>query len=89
MLSYNKKMLNRKQVYDEAYKKCMMKYKLYDCDKFMKLDFKLRNCRTTKCKSFYKKKIKSLRIKKSRKKNIVYRIKSNGQNTRNIKKNSK
>ena len=66
----NNKMLSRREIYEKAYKKCLKKCKVSDdCDKFLKLDFKLRNCRTTKCRSFYVKKIKSL---KKRKKSIVY-----------------
>lgn len=68
MLSYNK-MLSKREIYEKAYKNCLKKCKVSeDCDKFLKLDFKLRNCRTSKCKSFYKKKIKSLKKKKSNKK---------------------
>lgn len=62
-------MLSKREIYEKAYKKCLKKCKVSeDCDKFLKLDFKLRNCRTTKCKSFYGKKIKSL--KKSLKKKV-------------------
>ena len=52
-------MMTKKQIFEEACKKCFKKCKISeDCDKFLKLDFKLRNCKTKKCKSLYKRKIK-------------------------------
>ena len=66
-------MMTKKQIFEEACKKCFKKCKISeDCDKFLKLDFKLRNCKTKKCKSLYKRKIKNLKKskKKSKKKKL-------------------
>ena len=59
----------KKTIYELAYNQCIKKGIIKkSCDNFLKLDFelKLKKCKTSKCKKFYKSKIKSLK-KKSRK----------------------
>ena len=50
-------MSNKKSIYEMAYNACIKKGTIQQkCDKFLKLDFelKLKKCKTSKCKKFYK-----------------------------------
>ena len=61
--------MSKKNIYDQAYNSCIKKGLIQSkCAKFLKLDFelKLKKCRTSKCKTFYKNKLKSLKRKNSR-----------------------
>jgi len=64
----------KKTIYELAYDQCVKKGIIKkSCDNFLKLDFelKLKKCKTSKCKNFYKSKIKSLKKKsRKRKKNL-------------------
>lgn len=58
-------------IYEKAYNNCIKKGLINsNCDKFLKLDFtmKLKRCRTTKCKKYYRSKLKKLSKRKSPKK---------------------
>ena len=66
-------MKSAKSIYKLAYNQCIKKGIISkSCDKFLKLDFKLKKCKTSRCKIFYRSKIKSLKKMKSskRKKSI-------------------
>jgi len=61
--------MSKKNIYDQAYNSCTKKGLIQSkCAKFLKLDFelKLKKCRTSKCKTFYKNKLKSLKRKSKR-----------------------
>jgi len=68
----------KKSIYELAYNQCIKKGIISkSCDKFLKLDFKLKKCKTSKCKKFYKSKIKSLKkkMKSSKRKKSIRRKK--------------
>ena len=61
--------MSKKNIYEQAYNSCIKKGLIQSkCAKFLKLDFelKLKKCRTSKCKTFYKNKLKSLKRKSKR-----------------------
>jgi hypothetical protein len=65
----------KRAIYEEACKRCLNKE---DCDKFLKLDFKLKKCKTSKCRKLYKRKITSLKKSKKRSKKKKSRSKKDG-----------
>jgi hypothetical protein len=62
--------MKKKSIYEMAYNECVKKGVIQkNCDQFLKLDFelKLKKCKTSKCKKFYKSKIKSLKRRRTSK----------------------
>ena len=56
----------KRSIFEKAYKRCSPRGSC-SCDKFLKLDFQLKKCKTSKCRKFYTKKLKSLTKKRSKK----------------------
>jgi hypothetical protein len=79
--------MNRKSIYEMAYNKCLKKGIIQqNCDKFLQLDFelKLKKCKTSKCKKFYKSKIRSLK----RRKKTASKRKKSSKKSRSRRKSS-
>ena len=83
-------MSNKKSLYNLAYQKCVQRGLIKsNCDNFLKLDFeiKMKKCKTSKCKKFYKNKLRSL--KKSKRKSSSKKRKSSPKKRKSSSKKRK
>jgi len=79
--------MNKKSIYEMAYNECVKKGVIQkNCDQFLKLDFqlKLKKCKTSRCKKFYKSKIRSLK----RRKKTASKRKKSSKKSRSRRKSS-
>jgi hypothetical protein len=83
--------MNKKSIYEMAYNECVKKGVIQkNCDQFLKLDFelKLKKCKTSRCKKFYKSKIRSLKRSRKRRKKKASKRKKSSKKSRSRRKSS-